>query len=169
MDIVSIEAVDSISGVIEKKLPKHLDHRGHLIETFRIDELPEEVRPVMSYVNFTQPGVCRGPHEHKERIEVFAIIGPGNMRVILWDNRENSETYLKRKIIYAGADNPMLVVIYPGIIHLLDNISKTEDSVLINYPTTLFKGWGRKDEYMDEKRYENDGSIFWNDYLSIRG
>jgi dTDP-4-dehydrorhamnose 3,5-epimerase-like enzyme len=51
MNIVSIETVDCIPGVIEKKLPKHLDHRGHLIETFRIDELPEEVRPVMSYVN----------------------------------------------------------------------------------------------------------------------
>ena len=164
----TVKEVLIIEGVTEKKLTKHLDYRGHLVETFRIDELPEDVTPVMSYVSITQPGFWRGPHEHHERTEVFAFPGPGNLRIILWDNRKDSPTYLKRKIVYAGEDSPMLITIAPGIVHLIDNISPNKDALLINYPNTLFKGWGRKEEFTDEVRFENDGSLFWNDYQNLR-
>lgn len=163
-----IENTEKIDGVIEKKLIKNLDFRGHLIETFRIDELPNGIKPVMSYVSLTQPGYWRGPHVHKERTEIFAFPGPGNFRVILWDNRENSSTYLKRKIIHAGEDRPTLLVISPGIVHVVENITKSKDALLINYPNTLFKGWGRNEEFTDEIRFEHDDSIFWKDFNEIR-
>jgi len=163
-----IKNVEIMDGVIEKRLIKNVDYRGHLIETFRIDELPEGISPVMSYVNFTQPGFWRGPHVHHQRTEIFAFPGPGNLRIVLWDNRIDSKTYLGRKIVYAGEDNPMLITIYPGIVHLIENISKNKDALIINYPNTLFKGWGRREEFTDEIRYENDDSIFWNDYLQIK-
>ncbi|MGE5351552.1 MAG: dTDP-4-dehydrorhamnose 3,5-epimerase [Ignavibacteriales bacterium] len=164
---ISINAAE-IKGVIAKQLPKHLDSRGHLIETFRIDELPDGVRPVMSYVNFTQPGVIRGPHEHKEKLEIFAFPGPGNMRIFLWDNRADSETYRMRKIFCGGEDSPLLLIVPPGIVHLIENISRTKDAMLINYPTTLFKGWGRKEVFTDEIRYDMDDSIFLQDYMKMR-
>jgi len=163
-----IEDVSKIDGVIEKRLTKHLDFRGHLIETFRIDELPKGINPVMSYVSITQPGYWRGPHVHKERTEIFAFPGPGNFRIVLWDNREESETYLKRKILFAGEDSPVLMIISPGIIHVIENISKTKDALLINYPNTLFKGWGRKEDFVDEVRYEDDDSLFWEDFIKIK-
>ena len=122
------ENTEYIYGVIEKKLTKHLDFRGNLIETFRIDELPKDITPVMSYVSLTQPGYWRGPHVHKERTEIFAFPGPGNFRIILWDNREDSETYLKRKIIFGGEDSPTLLVISPGIVHVVENISKSKET-----------------------------------------
>lgn len=162
-----IEDISKIDGVIEKELRKHLDYRGHLIETFRVDELPEAVTPAMSYVSITQPGFWRGPHEHHERTEVFAFPGPGNLRIVLWDNRKESNTYLKRKIIYAGEDNPMLIIISPHIVHVVENISSNKDAFLINYPNTLFKGWGRNEEFNDEVRYENDDSIFLKDFKEI--
>jgi dTDP-4-dehydrorhamnose 3,5-epimerase len=157
-----------IKGIITKQLPKHLDNRGHLIETFRIDELPDGVRPVMSYVNFTQPGVIRGPHEHKEKVEILAFPGPGNMRIFLWDNGVDSETYRMRKIVYGGEDSPLLLIVPPGIVHLIENISRTKDAMLINYPTTLFKGWGRSEDFVDEIHYDTEDSIFLKDFLEMR-
>ena len=37
-----------IKGVIIEKLNKFYDERGFLAETFRIDNLPEGIRPMMS-------------------------------------------------------------------------------------------------------------------------
>ena len=159
----------AIKGLFVKKLERHSDHRGCLLETFRIDELEEDVRPAMSYVTFTKPGCHRGPHEHKKRVELFAFPGPGNQRLIVWDNRPESPTYKKRVILFAGEDNPKLVVIYPGLVHVIDNVSKDTDAMLINYPTTLFMGWGRKEEFVDEVRYEDDDSVFWKEFREIRG
>ena len=82
-----------IEGVVIKKLVKHVDERGFLVETFRIDELPEGLRPVMSYVSYTEPGITRGPHEHKAQTDIFSFIGPGNFMVKLWDNRRDRKTY----------------------------------------------------------------------------
>ncbi len=62
-----------IEGVIIKKLVKHLDERGYLCETFRTDELPLALKPVMSYVSITEPGVARGPHEHFEQTDIFVF------------------------------------------------------------------------------------------------
>ena len=48
-----------IEGVVIK-LVKRVDERGFLIETFRIDELPEGLQPLMSYVSYTEPGITTG-------------------------------------------------------------------------------------------------------------
>ena len=53
-----------IEGVVIKKLTRFSDERGYLVETFRIDNLPSKLKPVMSYISYTNPGVDRGPHEH---------------------------------------------------------------------------------------------------------
>ncbi|KAB2921683.1 MAG: dTDP-4-dehydrorhamnose 3,5-epimerase [Bacteroidetes bacterium] len=158
-----MKTVEALEGVIVKELPAFSDHRGGLVETFRIDDLPEFVRPVMSYVSFTRPGRYRGPHEHHVRYEVFAFPGPGDALVTLWDNREWSPTRNGKMVIAAGASKPRLVVIPPGIVHVVENDS-AEDLLLVNYPTTLYKGWGRDKEFTDEVRYEHDESPFWKDY-----
>lgn len=163
-----MKTASEIEGIIIKNLVNHADSRGRLVETFRIDELPEGVRPVMSYVNFTKPGYWRGPHEHRERIEIFAFPGPGNLTVTLWDNRPDSPTFGEKVSFIAGEKDPLLLIIYPGIVHVVDNSIGNDDALLINYPTTLFKGWGRTEEFTDEIRYENDGSIFWRDFVNDR-
>ncbi|MGI6774355.1 dTDP-4-dehydrorhamnose 3,5-epimerase family protein [Acetomicrobium sp.] len=100
-----------IEGVVIKKLVKHVDERGFLVETFRIDELPEGLRPLMSYVSYTEPGITRGPHEHKAQTDIFSFIGPGNFMVKLWDNRRDSKTYGNYMKFFAGEDNPLTVVV----------------------------------------------------------
>ncbi|WP_366923774.1 dTDP-4-dehydrorhamnose 3,5-epimerase family protein [Metallumcola ferriviriculae] len=145
----------TIDGVITQKLVKYVDERGFLTETVRLDQLPEGLQPVMSYVSYTEPGVSRGPHEHEEQTDIFAFIGPGNFKVRLWDNREGSETYGKYMEFYVGQDSPTTVVIPPGIVHGYKNVSKTERGMVINYPDRLFMGWGKK-ELIDEIRHEDD-------------
>ncbi len=146
-----------IDGVIIKKLTKHLDHRGFLCETFRADELPPGLTPVMSYVSYTEPGTARGPHEHVKQTDIFAMLGPGNFLLKVWDNRPDSPSYKNYMEIYVGQDNPATIIIPPGIVHGYLNISKTERAMVINYPDRLFMGEGKK-EQVDEIRHEDDPS-----------
>ncbi len=145
----------NIIGVTINKLVKHVDERGFLTETFRIDELPSEVTPVMSYVSYTEPGVFRGPHEHKAQTDIFSFVGPGNFILKLWDNRKGSPTFGNHMILFVGQDNPHTVIVPPGIVHGYKNISDMEKGVVFNYPDRLFKGWGKKED-IDEIRHEDD-------------
>ncbi len=144
-----------IDGVVVKRLTKHVDERGFLVETFRLDELPKDLQPVMSYVSYTEPGIARGPHEHIRQTDIFSFIGPGNFMVKLWDNRTSSTTYGNYMQLYAGEDNPMTVIVPPGIVHGYKNVSKTTRGMVVNYPDKLFMGWGRK-EAVDEIRHEEE-------------
>ena len=149
-----------IEGVIINKLEKYLDERGFLCETYRADQLPKNLKPVMSYISFTQPGIARGPHEHTTQTDVFVFIGPGNFKLKLWDNRSKSPTYRHCMQIYAGRDSLLMVVIPPGVVHGYKNISATEMGMVLNYPDRLFMGHGKK-EPVDEVRYEDEPkSIF---------
>ena len=154
-----------IKGVVVQKLVQHTDLRGTLVQTFRSDSLPSGVRPVMSYVSYTEPGVGRGPHEHEEQTDVFAFMGLGSFEIYLCDNRKESKTYKNKKVMTAGRDNPVLIVIPPGVVHGYRNISDDERGMVINYPDRLYRGWGGKGE-VDEIRHEDKGDEFYEDFLS---
>jgi len=93
-----------IEGVIIEQLTKFSDDRGYLVETFRIDNLPSKLRPVMSYVSYTKPGIARGPHEHMEQTDIFCFMGPGNFKIRLWDNRKEYESYGNFMELIGGKD-----------------------------------------------------------------
>jgi dTDP-4-dehydrorhamnose 3,5-epimerase len=145
-----------IDGVIWRPLRKYHDPRGWLCELFRHDELPAEFHPVMAYISLTEPGVARGPHEHRDQADVFCFLGPGTFKVYLWDNRPASPTYRARQTVAAGADNPQLVVIPAGVAHAYKCVS-AESGVVFNCPNRLYKGPGRK-EPVDEVRHEDDAA-----------
>ncbi len=145
-------------------LHKHVDERGFLIETFRMDTLPEGLRPEMSYVSYTEPGVARGPHEHQEQTDIFAFIGPGNFKIHLWDNRKESANYCTRMILFGGKDNPITVIVPPGVVHAYRNVSRTERGAVLNYPDKLFTGWNRQDA-VDEIRHEDNQDEFYRDFV----
>lgn len=142
-----------IEGVIIRPLKKHIDERGWLCELFRQDEIEETLMPVMSYVSQTLPSIVRGPHEHKQQTDYFAFIGPGNFKIYLWDHRKDSKTFGNRQIIYAGEDNPAVIIVPPGVVHAYKNIS-TKPGLVFNAPNKLYAGWGKK-EPVDEVRWEN--------------
>lgn len=139
-----------INGVIIKKIEKYVDNRGWLAEIFRRDELDFDM--AMAYVSLTEPGIIRGPHEHKEQSDCFVFLGPGSFRLHLWDRRDSSATNGESLEIEVGQDNPTLVIVPPGVVHGYKCISDIP-ALSINLPDKLYKGDGKKEE-VDEIRWE---------------
>ena len=142
-----------INDVIIKQINKYEDDRGYLMEIFRSDDLNNYI-PAMSYVSFTNPGIIRGPHEHKDQSDAFVFIGPGNFSLHLWDRRSGSSTQSEKMELEVGANNPCLVIVPPGVVHGYKCISG-EAAMSINLPDKLYKGQNKADE-IDEIRWELD-------------
>ena len=148
-----------IHDVVVRPLAKFLDERGWLAELFREDEIDAGVMPVMAYISMTQPGIARGPHEHAEQTDYFCFIGPSNFKVYLWDARENSPDRNVKQVVFAGADNPLMVIVPPGVVHAYKNIG-TDNGIVFNAPNRLYAGGGKKLP-VDEIRHEDTvGSRF---------
>ncbi len=145
-----------IEGVVVKELKKFVDERGWLAELFRQDEIDKDIYPVMSYISMTLPGVTRGPHEHLEQTDYFCFIGPSNFKLVLWDNRKNSISYMNKMVLFVGEDNPKSVIIPPRVVHAYKNVGG-KPGIVLNFPNRLYAGWGKK-EKVDEVRYENDAN-----------
>ena len=141
-----------IDGVIIKKITKNEDSRGWLAEIYRQDEI--DYKSAMSYVSVTKPGIARGPHEHKFQADGFVFIGPGNFDLYLWDRRADSSTNGEHMKIQVGENNPVLVIVPPGVVHGYKNISGV-DAWCINMPDKLYCGEGKSEE-ADEIRWEYD-------------
>jgi len=153
-----------IEGVVIEKLIKFSDERGFLVETFRRDNLPDNLQPVMSYVSCTRSGVARGPHEHNKQTDIFCFMGPGNFKIKMWDNRKESKTYGYYMEIIGGEDNPIRVIVPPRVVHAYKNISKKVDGMVLNYLDKLYRGWDKK-EKVDEIRHEEKGDNFYLDFF----
>ncbi len=139
-----------IRGLVIKELRKFEDPRGWLSEFFRHDE--SDYLPAMGYVSETKPGVVRGPHEHLYQSDYFVFIGPGNLELHLWDNRQWSETkgeYLKLEV---GEKNPVTVVVPPGVVHGYKCVGG-KNAWCINLADKLYKGINKEEE-VDEVRWE---------------
>ena len=143
-----------INDVIIRDLSKHSDSRGWLTELFRSDGISDEFLPVMCYVSSTEPGVARGPHEHRDQADYFCFLGPSTFRVTLWDNRKESQTFGIKMVTEAGSEQPRMMIIPAGVVHAYKNIGSVPGWV-INLPNRLYAGKGRK-ETVDEIRHESD-------------
>ncbi|MFH1029871.1 MAG: dTDP-4-dehydrorhamnose 3,5-epimerase family protein [bacterium] len=141
-----------ISDVIITQLNKFEDERGWLAEIYRSDEI--KFNPAMGYASITKQGVARGPHEHKEQSDFFIFLGPGDFKLYLWDNRENSPTYKEEMRIEVGKKNPVSVIVPPGVVHGYKCISDIP-AMSINLPNKLYRGEVKKEE-VDEIRWEHD-------------
>ena len=141
-----------ILGVICRPLEVYADERGWLAEIFRQDETAPEHIPVMAYVSVTQPGVGRGPHAHRDQTDMFCFAGPGDFRVVLWDNREGSPTFGARQDFLLGATCPAVLIVPPGGVHGYRNVGDGPGFVC-NFANRLYRGPGRQDP-VDEIRFE---------------
>jgi len=151
-----MRAVESrIPGVIVRPLRRNVDSRGWLIELFRSDDLPEGFEPAMGYISLTFRGVTRGPHEHRQQSDGFAFLS-GRFEITLWENRPGRERV--KEVIVAGEENPLFLVIPPGVVHGYRNAGDS-DALVLNFPNRLYAG-PRKAEPVDEIRYENGDSEF---------
>lgn len=153
-----------IDDVSIYRLTTHKDDRGSLQEIWRTDERffdLDMTTPKMCYVSRTEPGVTRGPHEHKVQWDRFAFVD-GVFTLYLWENRERVPqllNYRKRWCMGVGEQCPVLVEIPPGVVHAYQNTT-TRSALVINMPNRLFAGHQKK-EQIDEIRHEDvEGSPF---------
>lgn len=135
-----------LPGVIFIDLDFYEDHRGWLMELFRSDHLDPKNQPAMGYVSQTNPGVTRGPHEHKEQSDLFCFFGPGDFELVL-----SGFGMEERHVV--GKTHPVAVMVPPGVIHSYRNISDFP-SIVLNFPNRLFAGPGRCYP-VDEIRHED--------------
>jgi dTDP-4-dehydrorhamnose 3,5-epimerase len=143
-----------ISGVSIVSLLFRNDCRGWLTELFRHDELDSHHHPVMAYISETKPGYGRGPHEHRDQTDLFIFLGPGNLKLCLWDARTDSPTYCNKIELTVGESYPCRVIVPPGVVHGYRNISQ-KNTLVLNMPNRLFAGKDRQ-EPVDEIRHENN-------------
>jgi dTDP-4-dehydrorhamnose 3,5-epimerase len=104
-----------INDVSVKQLKKYCDDRGFFAEIIKDgEETFHEVKQT-SYTE-TQPGVIKAFHWHKKQWDVWFVVR-GMAQVVLHDLRDDSSTRGETQVIFAGADNPVLISIPPGVAH----------------------------------------------------
>lgn len=104
-----------IKGVVIKQLKRFCDDRGFFEEVLRSDENLLEKFGQTSYTE-TYPGVIKAFHWHKLQDDLWFVVR-GMAQIVLYDLREDSQTKGTTQVIYAGEDNPVLVVIPKGVAH----------------------------------------------------
>ena len=118
----------AIKDVILKKLVTHSDDRGYFREVVREDD------QLLSHfgqssITKTYPGVIKAFHWHHNQDDVWYVVD-GMARVVLYDRRPGSPTQGVTQVVYAGEDNPVVILIPVGVAHGYQ--------VLGNKPVVLF-------------------------------
>jgi dTDP-4-dehydrorhamnose 3,5-epimerase len=132
-----------IEGVRVKKLKVIPDERGFLMEMMRDDdEFFQRFGQV--YLSVVYPGVVKGWHYHKKQTDHFTFV-KGMAKVVLYDRREGSPTHGEVNEFFMGEQNPILLVIPPGVLHGMKGAG-TEPAYLVNVPTEHYV-YGEPDEF----------------------
>ncbi len=146
-----------IDGVKVKKLKVIPDERGNLMEIFRNDdELFENFGQV--YLTTAYPGVTKAWHFHKDQTDHMTVI-KGMMKIVLYDDREDSPTKGEVNEFFVGVRNPVLVRIPKGIYHGFKCIS-TDEALVINIPDKTYN-YKTPDEFRLDPQ-KNDIPYKWD-------
>lgn len=104
-----------IEGVRFKKLLKHCDDRGYFAELVRDDEgLLERFGQISVSMSF--PGVIKAFHYHQKQDDIW-FFPSGNAQVVLYDTREQNQTFGETNVFYMGEENPSVLLIPRGVAH----------------------------------------------------
>jgi dTDP-4-dehydrorhamnose 3,5-epimerase len=118
----------AIHDVVIKKLVTHSDDRGYFREVVRADD-QQLSHFGQSSITKTYPGVIKAFHWHHLQDDIWYVVD-GMARVVLYDRRPGSPTEGVTQVVYAGEDNPVVILIPIGVAHGYQ--------VLGNKPVVLF-------------------------------
>ncbi len=137
-----------IQGVEVKRLTRHADERGYLMEILRSDD---EIfnKFGQCYVSMNYPNVIRAWHWHQKQDDHFVVV-KGMIRVGLYDMREGSPTRGEVNEFYLGENNDIVLKIPVGVAHGYKTVG-VEPSLLVNFPSEAYNR-----EQPDEQR------LSWN-------
>ncbi|RWD62106.1 MAG: polysaccharide biosynthesis protein [Mesorhizobium sp.] len=137
-DIPLLEDISNgnlIAGVRIQRLITRGDERGDL--TVLISALREPITPPPHvYLVSAEPGSIRAWVYHRRQFDRLACTN-GDIRVVLYDLREDSPTYRKLEIIDVGAANKALLTIPPCVVHGVQNRGKST-ATFVNMPTNFY-------------------------------
>lgn len=102
--------IDGVKIIPLKRIP---DDRGKIMHMLRSSDSHFENFGEI-YFSFVYPGIVKGWHIHERMVLNYAVI-TGMIRLVLYDDREDSPTQEEIQEIYLGEDNYCLVKIPPKI------------------------------------------------------
>ena len=141
-----------IKGVQVCPLKLIPNERGRLMEVQRVDD-PWFPGFGQAYITSTLPGVIKAWYRHARQLDQITVI-KGLLKLVLYDSRQDSDTYGQVDTIILGELAPKLVQIPPGIWHGFQAIDQQETFAL-HLNTVPFKV-----EEPDEERLPvNSGQI----------
>lgn len=140
-----------IEGVKIRMAKTITDDRGTVCEIFNPawDFHPDPL--VFIYQVTIRPGKIKGWVKHTT-YDDRSFISKGTIKVVLFDDREDSPTYKKLTVHYFDDHNRGLIIIPKGVIHALQNVG-SEDAYFYNMPT---KAYNHADP--DKYRYPLDSA-----------
>lgn len=104
---------DYIQGVQVINLARIPDERGTVYHMLRRTD-PHFIQFGEIYFSTVYAGVIKGWHKHREMTLNYACIF-GQVKLVLFDEREGSKTHGNLMEIFLGVDNYSLVIIPPDI------------------------------------------------------
>ncbi len=124
-----------IQGVEVKRLTRHADERGYLMEILRSDD---EIFSKFGqcYVSMNYPNVIRAWHWHEKQDDFFVVV-KGMIKVGLYDMREGSPTRGEVNEFYLGENNHIVLKIPVGVAHGYKTVG-VEPSLLVNFPSEVY-------------------------------
>jgi dTDP-4-dehydrorhamnose 3,5-epimerase len=120
-----------MDGVRIKEVPNLITRNGVTTELYRPEWPvgPDAVRHIIHVI--LRGHAVSAWHVHEKQTDTI-FVTEGNIKLILFDDREGSPTRGKGNIFHLSRMRPMLITIPPGIWHGLKNLDSGE-SGFINY------------------------------------
>lgn len=111
-----------IAGVEIHELGNVMTRSGFMMEFFRTDW--PFIKIAVRQVHWVQlnAGAVTDWHAHGGQTDHLVGVG-GNIKLALWDGRDNSPTKGATEIVRIGAIRPVMVIVPPGVWHGLRNES----------------------------------------------
>jgi dTDP-4-dehydrorhamnose 3,5-epimerase len=120
---------EPISGVLVREVKNVLKDNGVLTEIFRLDwDLgPGAIQQVFQVT--LSPGGLSAWHTHRLTTDRL-FVTHGQIKIVLFDGREDSPTRGRVNELRFGTVRPALVIVPPGVWHAVQNISSGPSTIL---------------------------------------
>jgi dTDP-4-dehydrorhamnose 3,5-epimerase len=127
---------DSIEGVAVREVRHVRRDHGVITEIFRPEWDPTGLPVVQVYQSRLFVGALGAWSCHKRTTDRL-FVNQGQVKVVLYDDRDSSKTKGQLMELLAGDARPCLVVIPPGIWHGLQCVGNI-DALVLNCPTEAY-------------------------------
>lgn len=144
-----------IEGVLIHPLKQIPDERGKIMHMLREDD-PHFERFGEIYFSNVYPGVVKAWHYHTEMTLNYAVIY-GTIKLVLFDDRQESSTYNELMELFIGEGNYALVKVPPKVWNGFKGVGLTH-SIVANCSTIPH----RPDEILRMDPFENHIPYKWD-------